>query len=113
MMSEEESIPAWYRASVERTFRPGDRVAIRLSAECDLPVDAGSMAARDGIVGHYPVEDGWTGKVTGRYVPARFARRGHTVPVEWDEPWIHSGYRFRGQYYAPIELEPLGDGAGG
>lgn len=95
------------------TFRVGDRVRVRLSAECDLKarhrdIETGELL---GTVtdGHVPLADGVTGHVIqppARAVEAIIGHPHHFV-VRFDEPISYRGRTYWAETYAAIELEPL------
>lgn len=88
-----------------REFLVGDKVRIRLSAECcyvPLPLE--------GFVGHDSGEDGRLGKVIefprGWFMP----HDGHTLAVRFDDPLPTPHRLYSPQFqglYAPSELELL------
>ena len=114
------------------TPQPGDRVRVRISAECRVKVDyCTGIAGPNGFsgiyrLGHDPVEDGaigtvdylepagccapqMRGKHPGCGDPARLAWCAHRVMVEFDEPIPVAivDYPQTCQYFAVAELEPL------
>jgi hypothetical protein len=97
----------WTPATLPR-FKVGDRVRVRLSAECRANgrfVSAATGQIRmEGIRGHLTVEDGRSGTVVA------IVAGTHPLKVELDEPLPLNpltGNRLRFSRYAPIELEPL------
>lgn len=90
-----------------RTFAVGDRVRIRISAECCRVWPLGSWAMRLGVIGHPPEHDGLTGEVVD-------VSQGddHPYLVDIDQPTTfasdHDVTR-RILRYAAVELEPLED----
>jgi len=88
----------------------GQRVRVRISAECRLRPCPGSYYERIGQVGHPEYEDGLTGTVTSFGHPHSdfLANQGHTIDVEYDTyPDIGEGRRARGGTYCALELEPV------
>jgi hypothetical protein len=115
---EQQAPPAWYRQSVEKGFAVGQRVRIRVSAECRLAGTADSPLSGAGLRGHHPDEDGMMGRVIHRPIPDGILEQGHTVTVVWDSAIICDGARCSCGAYAPTELElieplPAEDGRGG
>lgn len=96
-----EAPPAWFRESVERTFRVGDRVRIVNRGECDV------HALEDPRV--YANLDGRTGCVAATH-GSLFPK--HPIKVILDQPYpgrarIGKGPIIGGSWCAPLELEPL------
>ncbi len=86
----------------------GDRVRVRLSAECNLKWSTvGLSSGRDyGAQRHAPEVDGVVGSVVEQ--PAfTNAPPGHPYPVRYDKPlWVGFNH-VAGGNYAASELEPL------
>lgn len=97
------------------TPKIGDRVRVRLSAECQRAVEPGSPGAISGQGSHAPQFDGLTGRIIspGIYaaVIAAVINRDHAYLVEFDQPITIDGYRHlvHGDAYAAAELELLTD----
>ena len=94
-----------------QTFEIGQRVRVRLSAECQLKPCPGSYYDQIGQVGHPEHENGLTGTVTDFKQDERdfLAAQGHTIDVEYDidmRPTIGDGRQSRGGVYCALELEP-------
>lgn len=87
----------------------GDRVRIRLSAECRVSPHPDSTYARAGLPGHLAWEDGRTGEVTTFPLHESLVTQGHRYTVLWDAPRTVNGERVDGGCYAACELTPLTD----
>ena len=100
-----EDAPEWFRQSVHRDFRVGDRVRVRLSAECQkVPLKRSAQAEWGVTKGHCDWEDGLIGVVRHiRNVDHPATREGHPFSVVWDIR--RDGYS--GAHYAAIELESI------
>ena len=85
----------------------GQRVRVRISAECQVRPDPGSGADRSGVIGHVEWEDGLTGVVMPHPVGEAMAAQGHRYMVKWDQERILDDERFNASPYAAIELEPI------
>lgn len=93
-----------------RSFVPGDRVRIHVSAECQSrplfhPVLHGDPAAP---VGHdLAAEEGVTGTVIASFDPGVPSTNLHPIAVAFDEPVCISGRWLQRSYYAVDELERI------
>lgn len=99
--------PAWFRESVEREYRVGDRVRIVNRAECDVHSleDPKVYAGLDGRTGFVAATDG-----------DLFPR--HPIKVVLDQPYpgrarIGKGPTIGGSWCAALELESLSAHADG
>ncbi len=91
-------------------FAVGDRVRIRISAECRLTGPAGSPAGDAGFVGHQPGEDGRLGIIRDPAIlNPHMGAQGHVYLVRRDGPPIEGFYA---GWYAASELIPLDDDTG-
>lgn len=91
----------WQPAGLPQ-FKKGDRVRIRLSAECRLTGPKDSPAGDLGLVGHHGEEDGRSGVVVDSWIPnPHVDAQGHPYRVRRDGPLI-DGYR--AGLYAASEL---------
>ena len=111
MIESVDQLPAALRP---REFKVGDRVRIRISAECRVKArDNSPSAALGHLRGHAPWEDGKTGTVIPipAYVDDNGAHQGHPYLVKWDQGLdLHDGLGpVNGDFYASVELIPLGD----
>lgn len=92
---------------------PGDRVRVRISAECRVQSEPEAPASRDGYqIGHAPWEDGKLGTVVNPpfwWDATPMLAQGHLYMVLWDEPAdLGNGERpVNASSYAITELEPL------
>ncbi len=106
------SPPEWYRQMLaERVaaLQVGDRVRIRLSGECRLTPDPGTVHAQSEVSGHDPREDGRTGFVKEIDVNNSLGVQGHPYGVFWDTLMECGPYFVRGDWYAAVELEKIGE----
>jgi len=106
-MIEDETAPTWFRESVQREFKVGDRVRVRLSAECTQPWFITPIHAYGSFTKHLdrhpPQLDGERGEVVGVFEDDG----GHPYLVEFDEPVrISLISRVAQALLASTELEP-------
>lgn len=91
-----------------RPWRPavGDRVRVRLSAECQVQGGPLSYATEIGVRGHFAGEDGRLGTVINEGAYPYLVAQGHLYEVRFDEFFYRGRYRVTKSCYPALELEP-------
>jgi hypothetical protein len=88
-------------------FDIGDRVRIRVSAECAVLGETTSQQDTLDVAGHPAWMDGLTGTVIGIDDAPELSVQRHPYLVRWDVGRVIDGLYFRRSHYAASELEAL------
>lgn len=91
----------------DQPFKIGDRVRIRVSAECAVRGEDGGISSVLKAIWHPLWTDGLTGTIMDRDDAPELSSQEHWYLVRWDfGRWV-DGLYFRHAYYAAFELESL------